>query len=185
MPVLDNSDPEIRQPILLTEFLKVNVMLFLLQTTTSGGGSGGSLWATCYQFTGSGKIEAKGGDGNSNSGGGAGGRITVNYVIGGFHSDQTDARGGGKGSASNVEPGGPGVIYLDGKMPVVKNIRIDNKGLKPLVCASVYLFFFGGGGVRGRKKIENDSGLILIQSAFQSAYLIYLLLIYFCFIGYT
>ena len=109
--------------------------MLLLQTSTSGGGSGGSLWATCHQFTGSGKIEAKGGDGNYYGGGGAGGRITVNYVIGGFHSDQTDARGGQKGSASNVEPGGPGVIYLDGKMPVVKNLRIDNKGLKPLVSA--------------------------------------------------
>lgn len=110
-------------------------MLLLLQTSTSGGGSGGSLWATCYQFTGSGKIEAKGGNGNYYGGGGAGGRITVNYVIGGYHSDQTDAHGGQKGSASNVEPGGPGIIYLDGKMPVVKNLRIDNKGQKPLVSA--------------------------------------------------
>ena len=137
--------------MLLTELCKFNVSLFLLQTSTSGGGSGGSLWVTCSQFTGSGKIEANGGNGNYHGGGGAGGRITVNYITGGFHSDQTDARGGQKGSASNVEPGGPGVIYLDGKMPVVKNLRIDNKGFKPLVSACVY--FLGG---LPRKRIEND-----------------------------
>ena len=120
------------------------------QTSTSGGGSGGSLWATCQQFTGNGKIEAKGGNGNSYGGGGAGGRITVNYVTGGFHSDHADARGGHGGSASNAEHGGPGVIYLDGKSPVVKNLRIDNKGRKPLVrmfffflwTSEKFLFFF-------------------------------------------
>ena len=88
---------------------------------------------TCQQFTGSGKIQAKGGNGYTNGGGGAGGRITVNYVTGGFHSDHADASGGQAGSGGNVESGGPGVIYLDGKSPVVKNLRIDNKGLKPLV----------------------------------------------------
>ena len=95
------------------------------------------MWATCQQFTGSGKIQAKGGNGYTNGGGGAGGRITVNYVTGGFHSDHADASGGQAGSGGNVEPGGPGVIYLDGKSPVVKNLRIDNKGLKPLV--SIFL----------------------------------------------
>lgn len=137
--------------MLLTELCKFNVSLFLLQTSTSGGGSGGSLWVTCSQFTGSGKIEANGGNGNYYGGGGAGGRITVNYITGGFHSDQTDARGGQKGSASNVEPGGPGVIYLDGKKPVVKNLRIDNRGLKSLVSACVYFL-----GVLPRRRIEND-----------------------------
>ena len=103
------------------------------QTYGSGGGSGGSVWATCQNFIGSGYIRAKGGNGNTYGGGGAGGRITVYYVTGGFHSDQTDASGGQAGSGSSVEPGGPGVIYLEGQSPVVKNLRIDNKGRKPLV----------------------------------------------------
>lgn len=100
------------------------------------------MWATCHQFTGSGRIEAKGGNGgNYYGGGGAGGRITVNYVIGGFHSDHADARGGNGGSGSNVEPGGPGVIYLDGKSPAVKNLRIDNKGRKALVSKIAFFFY--------------------------------------------
>lgn len=100
------------------------------------------MWATCQQFTGSGNIRAKGGNGNTNGGGGAGGRITVYYVTGGFHSDQTDASGGQAGSGSSVEPGGPGVIYLEGQSPIVKNLRIDNKGRKPLVrdcCCCCFL----------------------------------------------
>ena len=110
------------------------------QTYGSGGGSGGSVWVTCQSFIGSGIIRAKGGNGNTYGGGGAGGRITVNYVTGGFHSDQTDASGGQAGSGSSVEPGGPGVIYLEGQLPVVKNLRIDNKGRKPLVRD--FSFFF-------------------------------------------
>lgn len=94
---------------------------------------------TCQQFTGRGKIQAKGGNGYTNGGGGAGGRITVYYNTGGFHSDHADASGGQAGSRRKpgllVEPGGPGVIYLDGKSPEVKNLRIDNKGLKPLLVS--------------------------------------------------
>lgn len=99
------------------------------------------MWATCQSFIGSGSIRAKGGNGNSYGGGGAGGRITINYVTGGFHSDQTDASGGQAGSGSSVEPGGPGMIYLEGQSPVVKNLRIDNKGRKPLVRDLSFFFF--------------------------------------------
>ena len=97
------------------------------------------MWATCQSFIGSGNIRAKGGNGNTYGGGGAGGRINIYYVTGGFHSDQTDASGGQAGSGSSVEPGGPGVVYLEGQSPVVKNLRIDNKGRKPLVS---HCFFF-------------------------------------------
>ena len=99
------------------------------------------MWVTCQSFIGSGNIRAKGGNGNTYGGGGAGGRITVYYVTGGFHSDQTDASGGQAGSGSSVEPGGPGVVYLEGQSPVVKNLRIDNKGRKPLVSHCVFFFF--------------------------------------------
>lgn len=80
-------------------------------------------------FTGTGNIRANGGNGNGNGGGGAGGRITVNYQQGGFHSDRTWCFGG----SSSTENGGPGVVYLDGKAPAMRNLRIDNKGRSPSV----------------------------------------------------
>ncbi|KAJ7340196.1 hypothetical protein OS493_002927 [Desmophyllum pertusum] len=106
------------------------------QPSTSGGGSGGSLWATCQEFTGRGKIEARGGIGSTYGGGGAGGRITR----------PNRCTWGQGGSGSNVEHGGPGVIYLYGKSPEVKNLRIDNKGLKPLPSLSgdYNLFIYSG-----------------------------------------
>lgn len=56
----------------------------------------------------------------------------MNYQEGIFHSDHTSAFGG---SASNVnaENGGPGVIYLYGRRPLNKNLRIDNRGKKAVV----------------------------------------------------
>lgn len=64
----------------------------------------------------------------------------VNYVIGGFYSDGMDVFGGQVGFGSNVEYGGFGVIYLDGKLFFIKNLCIDNKGLKLLV--RVFFYFF-------------------------------------------
>ena len=49
----------------------------------SGGGSGGGIWVTCRRFTGSGAMEANGGDrGYSRGGEGGGGRIAVWYQVG-------------------------------------------------------------------------------------------------------
>lgn len=51
----------------------------------SGGGSGGSIFITCDTFTGTGTIQAKGGDGynlTGYSGGGGGGRIAIRYDTG-------------------------------------------------------------------------------------------------------
>lgn len=100
-----------------------------------GGGSAGSLWVECRHFVGKGRIRAMGGDGNNNGGGGAGGRISVFYTTGNFHSDGTDARGGQRGS-QNAENGGPGVVYLQGTSPSIRNLRIDNKGRPPEVHIS-------------------------------------------------
>lgn len=80
-------------------------------------------------FTGLGNIRANGGDGNNYGGGGAGGRITVNYDGGSFYSDRTWCFGG----LSLSEPGGPGVVYLAGKTPAIRNLRIDNKFRAPSV----------------------------------------------------
>lgn len=95
----------------------------------AGGGSGGSLWAECKNFIGRGQLKALGGNGNNNGGGGAGGRIAVYYDSGGFHSNQIDAHGGLRQSSS-AEHGGPGVIFLRGLTPAIRNLRIDNKGRK-------------------------------------------------------
>ena len=65
-------------------------------------------------------------------GGGAGGRITVNYQLGVFHSDQTSAYGG-TSDGNDGENGGPGVVYLFGQRPLNKNLRIDNKGKQAVV----------------------------------------------------
>ncbi len=69
-------------------------------------------------------------------GGGAGGRITVNYQQGVFHSDQTSAYGG-TADGDNAENGGPGVVYLFGQRPLNKNLRIDNKGKQAVVKSSL------------------------------------------------
>jgi hypothetical protein len=102
---------------------------FEFQSRNAGGGSGGSLWVQAESFKGSGKIRAVGGDGNGNGGGGAGGRINIYYVNGGFHSDCTIANGG----QSSSENGGPGIVYLEGLLPNIKNLRVDNKGRKAMV----------------------------------------------------
>lgn len=98
----------------------------------SGGGSGGSIWINCVYFNGRGHLSTNGGDGNEQGGGGAGGRITVNYQEGSFHSDQTSAYGGAGGAGGAAggtwEPGGAGVVYLYGMRPLNKNLRIDNGG---------------------------------------------------------
>ena len=102
---------------------------FEFQSSNAGGGSGGSLWAKADSFTGSGKIRAVGGAGNGYGGGGAGGRISVFYNTGDFHSKDTIANGG----RSSSENGGPGVVYLQGLQPNIRNLRIDNKGLQAVV----------------------------------------------------
>ena len=73
---------------------------------------------------------------SDDGGGGAGGRITVNYQHGVFYSDQTSAYGG----TARVENGGPGVIYLFGQRPLNKNLRIDNKGKEAVVKCSLIFF---------------------------------------------
>lgn len=75
-------------------------------------------------------------------GGGAGGRITVNYVEGVFHSKQTSAYGG-TANGNNVENGGPGIVYLFGQRPLNKNLRIDNRGKPAVVKYSSILLNLG------------------------------------------
>ena len=89
-------------------------------------------------FSGKGFISANGGNVYDQGGGGAGGRITINYQQGVFHSDHTSACGG-TANGKDAENGGPGVIYLFGQTPLNKNLRIDNKG-KPAVVKSRLIY---------------------------------------------
>ena len=38
-----------------------------------------------------------------------------------------------EGGSSSNEPGGPGMAYMEGKYPVNKNLRVDNKCQQPMV----------------------------------------------------
>lgn len=121
----------------ITGYTKLINNIFEFQSSHAGGGSGGSLWAQADSFTGTGKIRAVGGGGHGNGGGGAGGRINIFYNTGGFHSSDTIANGG-RGASEN---GGPGIVYLQGLQPNIKNLRVDNKGLKAVVCSFSNLSF--------------------------------------------
>ena len=52
----------------------------------------------------------------------------MNYQNGVFHSDHTFAKGGSAGGHGASEPGGPGLVFLNGAAPLNRNLRIDNKG---------------------------------------------------------
>ena len=80
-------------------------------STSSGGGSGGSVWITAdTDFSGTGLVSASGGAGGSlNCGSGGGGRIAVyadstEHFVGQFNA------AGGSGQSSG--PGGPGSIFF-------------------------------------------------------------------------
>jgi hypothetical protein len=72
----------------------------------SGGGSGGSIWATASSFSGSGQILAEGGSGELlGGGGGGGGRISLYWLDNQFHG--AIAVSGGSGFVS----GGTGSVF--------------------------------------------------------------------------
>jgi hypothetical protein len=82
--------------------------------TTWSGGSGGSIWLTCANLTGSGLIRANGGSRGSaaTAGGGGGGRIAI--YVGcdvGFPAQNVQVNGG-----LGWQNGSPGTIYWPGPM---------------------------------------------------------------------
>jgi len=48
---------------------------------------------------------------------------------------------GGAPGHSTAEAGGPGITYLQGDLPVYKNLRIDNKCQKAKVCNHLKSFW--------------------------------------------
>ena len=80
------------------------------------GGSGGSIWIEALRMEGIGTVSARGGDGSGYSGGGSGGRISINTTHinefrdeGSFHSNGGD----GVGAPTKYQAGGGGTVYLE------------------------------------------------------------------------
>lgn len=87
---------------------------------SSGAGSGGSVWITAGELTGSGTITANGGGGGV---GGGGGRIALHYNTSSFNGIVT-AYGG-----DATRPGGAGTIYRKASSDPLGSVSIDNGGL--------------------------------------------------------
>jgi RHS repeat-associated protein len=92
------------------------------ESHSGGGGSGGSIWVTTGTFTGTGSVQAIGGNGGgTQGGGGAGGRIAVYYDTNTF-TGTIQARGG-----SGYQYGGAGTTYLK-PSATIGALYIDNGG---------------------------------------------------------
>jgi len=102
--------------LVVTNALTVNGMISAAgQTTSQGGGSGGSIWISANSMAGSGSINADGGKGGHDAGGGGGGRIAV--VLSGsdnFGGVTFSALGGDRGGTGSSRPGAAGTIYRAG-----------------------------------------------------------------------
>src|SRR5690625_4654227 len=98
-----------------------------------GGGSGGSVWLTVRELSGSGVISANGGQGGSGGSsqvgsGGGGGRIAVYYQLNdGFPIDNVQALGGAA-TASSYEHGGAGSLYFQDTASGSSTLRFAGSG---------------------------------------------------------
>ena len=89
----------------------------------SGGGSGGSIWLSVTNLTGTGVLSANGGAGEpAQGGGGGGGRISLWYGTNGF-SGISVVRGG-----SGYVYGGAGTIYTRANTQSTGQVLVDNGG---------------------------------------------------------
>ncbi len=94
----------------------------------AGGGSGGSVYVTASQLTGSGRISATGGNASRNAsggGGGGGGRIALYYDA--FDEallDQMTTAGG-----DGIQQGGGGTIFLKGSTQPSGELIVDRSPL--------------------------------------------------------
>ena len=92
--------------------------------STTGGGSGGSIWLTVGTLAGSGLVSANGGGADAFvGGGGGGGRIAVYFNTNQFTGNMV-AHGG-----LGANAGGPGTIYVLTNGSTFGQLTIDNAGL--------------------------------------------------------
>jgi len=103
----------------------------------SGGGSGGSIWATAGTLAGSGLVTANGGEGQLyDGGGGAGGRIALYSHANIFSGSATVAGGAGD------SPGTSGTIYSN-SVPPLQILSNSPVGVVNNAVSSVTLYFNG------------------------------------------
>lgn len=92
--VKTKSGLELRQTVDPSVFVEVYInQRHSLFQTHAGGGSGGSVWVQCEMFVLTGHIYCNGGNGASNGGGGAGGRINVFFETGTYETGHVEAKG--------------------------------------------------------------------------------------------
>lgn len=121
--------------------------------TSSGGGSGGSVYVSASTLAGAGVIGADGGDGGNgtqrDSGGGGGGRVAVYYdTLSGFNLDNIVAAKGLKGGPDSAPTDG-----VNGTTFIVDNTTDEvnvNSGLD---------FISGGDYARGSYTIDSGANL--------------------------
>ena len=107
-------------------------------SSTSGGGSGGSLWIETNLMQGYGQMQVNGGDGkrsssslNHHGGGGAGGRIAVYFKRNRTYSGTFEAYGGNSWGNGGTA-GGAGTIFLFHRIHRHRTLVISNKNRSPL-----------------------------------------------------
>ncbi|HYI12032.1 MAG TPA: carboxypeptidase regulatory-like domain-containing protein [Thermoanaerobaculia bacterium] len=91
------------------------------------GGGGGSVWITAARVSGSGVIEAKGGQGYYGAGGG--GAIAVEYTDATGALPAMYAQTGPSTHGNDHRQGGAGSIYTRGPQSVYGDLRVDNQSL--------------------------------------------------------
>ena len=93
----------------------------------AGSGAGGSVWIQTGEFYGSGNIDVTGGDvptgGNCRGGGGAGGRVAIDYTADEYTG--TILSHGGKG----YECGGAGTVIRKDKTTDKVKLLVDNNNI--------------------------------------------------------
>ena len=93
----------------------------------NGGASGGSIWLTSREVDGSGVISVNGGNGDSLSGGGSGGRIAIHYSTRSKFEGTLTAYGGD----SSHEAGAAGTSVFVNSVTGETNLTVTNRGRKP------------------------------------------------------
>lgn len=93
----------------------------------NGGASGGSIWLTGNEIDGSGTVSVNGGEGDSLSGGGSGGRIAMHFSMHNKFEGSLTAYGGN----SAHEAGAAGTVVSFNSKTKEMNLTVANKGRKP------------------------------------------------------
>jgi len=140
-----------------------------INSTYTGGASGGSIWVDVNTLSGIGNISTNGAAANY-AGGGGGGRVAIYYSdANGFDLTKVLSRGG---SSQNQGAGGAGTVYLKNKSENLGELKIDNSGVsgkngisstqfnKPIIEAALSIINANGEVITNQIK-----GLITLTNA--------------------